>query len=780
MTAAPAPATAEAASASASATRRRPADGVRVRVFGVRHHGPGSARAVLRALDADPPDVVLLEGPADSDPILPLAGHADMAAPVALLGYVKDRPERAVFFPFASFSPEWVALRWALDHGVPVRCIDLPVRTMLAPRAADHHDTASLFDTPVARPLDPLRELADAAGYDDPERWWEDAVEQRRLGGTGDAGGSVDPDAGFRAVAAAMSELRVRFEPDGVPRDGEEQRREAHMRAGIRAAVTAGHRHLVVVCGAWHVPALDDALDPAQARRDTATLRGLPKIAATVTWVPWTHRRLASATGYRAGVTAPGWYHHLHRHAGPDVIAEWFVRVARVLRAADHAASPADVVEATRLATTLAALRDRPLAGLSEVDDAARAVFGQGHDTPMRLISHELVIGAELGHVPDSTPMVPLARSIAAAQQAARLKPAVAAATVELDLRQSLHLQRSHLLRRMLLLDIPWGAPMEGRGNAGTFRETWAVQWDPEYEVRIIEASPLGTTLPTACRAAVAQRIADSTRLGDLTVLLEQVLLAGLDDAVADLLAAIADLAALATEAARLLDAVPPLSRTIRYGDVRGTEAVDLGEVVRGLVGRAAAGLATACSGIDDDTSTAMAGSIQAAHAALLLLDDHELVDTLRRAAEPVVELDGVHGVIRGTVLRMLADAGTIDTDEVERRVSRQLSSGVEAVAAASFVEGFLAETGAVLVHDDVLLRVLDRWMASLDDDQFVAALPLLRRTFGGFEAAERRAIGERLRTGAMPPPTRPVHRLDPARVERGLYTLELLLGVEP
>jgi hypothetical protein len=148
------------------------------------------------------------------------------------------------------------------------------------------------------------------------------------------------------------------------------------MRASIRRAVADGFGNIAVICGAWHVPALGPATTPAQARRDTATLRGLPKAKVAVTWVPWTHRRLASGLGYRAGVTAPGWYHHLYTHAGPDVVARWFSEAAHVLRRADYAVSAADVVEATRLAEALAALRGRPLAGLSEVTDAARAALG--------------------------------------------------------------------------------------------------------------------------------------------------------------------------------------------------------------------------------------------------------------------------------------------------------------------------------------------------------------------------------------------------------------------
>ncbi len=101
------------------------------------------------------------------------------------------------------------------------------------------------------------------------------------------------------------------------------------------------------------------------------------------TWVPWTHDRLAYASGYGAGVTSPGWYHHLYT-AADEPIARWMVKVARLLRDEDLDASPASAVEATRAAHALAAIRGRPLPGLPEVDDAALAVLCGGSELPLR------------------------------------------------------------------------------------------------------------------------------------------------------------------------------------------------------------------------------------------------------------------------------------------------------------------------------------------------------------------------------------------------------------
>ena len=89
-----------------------------VRVFGIRHHGPGSARSLLSALEYMGPDAVLVEGPPDAEDVLLLLARPEMVPPVALLVYPPDAPQDAAYYPFAGFSPEWQALRYALGRGV--------------------------------------------------------------------------------------------------------------------------------------------------------------------------------------------------------------------------------------------------------------------------------------------------------------------------------------------------------------------------------------------------------------------------------------------------------------------------------------------------------------------------------------------------------------------------------------------------------------------------------------------------------------------------------------
>ncbi|WP_254205900.1 DUF5682 family protein [Nocardia alni] len=950
-------------------------NGVQTRVFGIRHHGPGSARSLRLALERFQPDAILIEGPADADPLVAYAAAEGMAPPVALLGYVPDSPSRAAFWPFAIFSPEWQALSYAAEHDVSVGFCDLPAANTLA-----------LDDAPGDR-TDPLAALATAAGYDDPERWWDaiiesaadadvfdaiteamaalredagemdptaepdpaartdpgsddhrqppdialpattddprtshqpaNAVADRNEPGPGttattanrsttadhaalsgirgttehgsledgasphDAGttpvdvetnheprsaakrepGSTAPDttaaaqdpgtaeqgplknitqqnnaqiapgdnieasrrrgpaarhesrsdttaapqdpgraergsledtaalhdaeitpwndieagwrrgsAGRRKPGGTASDITAAPEDSGragrgsledaaalddsdalargdigSPIDLHTLRREAYMRQTIRKAVKGGARRVAVVCGAWHAPALAGELGSAAA--DVRLLKGLPKVKVALTWVPWTHSRLAGASGYGAGVTSPGWYHHLFTETDRP-IARWLTKVAATLRTHDLPVSSAHIIESVRLAETLAVLRGRPLPGLSEVTDATRAVLCEGDEAMLRLITGELVVGEALGSVPEDTPAVPLDADLRSRARTLRLPQQALTKQWDLDLRKERDVARSHLLHRLRLLGIGWGVPTSSEvRNTGTFRETWSLRWEPELAIAVIEASRWGTTIESAAEAKVLDTAADATVAG-VSGALELALLADLGGAVDPLVSRLESVAALDHDVTNLLAALPGLVRTLRYGDVRGTDVNALARVADGLLIRICAGLPGAVTGLDADAAAALRALLDAAHLALATRDDEWATREWHGALRKLADRADVHGALVGRAVRLLCDVGVIDDAESARRLSVALSIGHSPTEKAAWIDGFLGGRGLLLVHDRNLLRRIDSWLRELHEDQFVATLPLLRRTFGAFESGERQAIAQAVRDG--------------------------------
>ena len=608
-------------------------------LLGVRHHGPGSARAVRAALDAYRPEAVLIEGPPEADALTGFAADPAMRPPVALLAHATEDPARAAFWPFAEFSPEWVALRWAADAGAEVRFIDLPAAHSLALRAAGPESAdpeppgpesagpgpgpadPAAESAATALRVDPLAVLAETADYEDAERWWEDAVEHRGTGtGTGTRSGSgdggedgTDGDAygPFEAVAEAMAAIRETY----GEADARDLVREAHMRLRVREARRV-YARTAVVCGAWHVPALTGR---TTAAADRLLLKGLPKVKVETTWVPWTHRRLARAGGYGAGIDSPGWYQHLF--TAPDrPVTRWMTKVAGLLRDEDLPVSSAHVIEAVRLADTLAAMRGRPLAGLGETTDAVRAVMCDGSDVPLALIQDRLVVGDVLGEVPPDAPAVPLARDLAREQRRLRLKPEALEKEVELDLRKELDAGRSRLLHRLRMLGIEWGEPAVSRGGKGTFRETWRLRWEPEAAIRVAEAGIWGTTVQAAAAVRAQDAAVNGATLADVTAVAEQCLLAGLSDALPTVMRVLADRAALDADVAHLAAALPALVRAVRYGDVRGTDSSALTRVARGLAQRICLGFPPACVDLDADGAAALRTHMDEVHRAIALL----------------------------------------------------------------------------------------------------------------------------------------------------------------
>ena len=727
-----------------------------VRLLGIRHHGPGSARSVVRALDELQPTVVLVELPADCEAALAWVGHQHLVPPVALLGYVVDTPQRAAFLPFGEFSPEWQAFVWAKSHDVPVRAMDLPLANSLARGHGADDGELRLAEHPVG---DPLAALAAAAGDPDPERWWDDVIEHRG-----------DGVPAFEAVAEAMAAVRGGWEAASAT----EAQREAFMRQTLRKAMAEGHERIAVVCGAWHVPALAQPL-PAAAI-DARTLRGMSKVKVGVSWVPWTHRRLASATGYGAGVRSPGWYAHVFRHPGPAGLSRWFVEVARLLRERGLSASPDHLIAATRTAGALAALRLRPRPGLAEVLDAADTVMAG--TTGLALIDRELVIGDAIGEVPDDAPQVPLARDVAAQQRKVRLKPSADAQTVELDVRTPNGRNRSVLLHRLRALGVAWGSVEEGRGSSGTFRETWALRWEPELTIRVIELSAHGTTVAAAAAHRLLEKAVAATALADLVQILDDALLADLPDVVTPVVVRVEAQAAHDPDVVQVIDTLGPLARALRYGDVRGTDASALRRVFDGLVVRALAGALMACRSLDDEAAAAMVERLAGVQAALALTDHRARRGEWPAVLTLIAERSDVHGLVQGRATRLLHDGGAWKRSQVGNRVSRALSVGTAPGVGASFVEGFVAGSGTVLVHDRELLDVIDAWVSSLAPESFIATVPLLRRTFGGFEPAERRQLGMLLADLAPAAGSGFGSEVDTDRAAAALVTVRQMLAV--
>jgi hypothetical protein len=501
--------------------------------------------------------------------------------------------------------------------------------------------------------------------------------------------------------------------------------------------------------------------------------------------VPWTYGRLAYRSGYGAGIASPGWYQHLWT-ARDQAPLRWVTQAAQLLRGEDLDASSASVIETVRLADALAAMRDRPMPGLAELNESVLAVLCRGEAAPLALIRERLEVGEVLGDVPAETPTVPLQRDLEAKQKSLRLKPTTEIKTLELDLRNDTDRARSRLLRQLVLFGIDWGEPQKVSGGKGTFHEHWTLQWDVEYPVRLIEANVWGNTIEDAATAFLRKKGDEAVDLPALTGLLDHAILAGLPAAIEHLLARVRAQSAVTADVTVMMKALPALARVARYGDVRGTAAADVMPVIDALFQRILIGLPGAVSSVDDAAAEALVEAMSQVGDSVGLLDRPEMRTDWQQLARKLADMEGSHGLIRGAACRLLVEQSVIDEAELRRRARLALSPAVAARDAAAWAQGLIRGSGLVLLHQDGLWAALDEWLVELSGDSFTELLPLLRRAFSGFEPPERRAMGDKVKH---------LHRLAGARAERDsapagglvreradlvLPVLAHILGVEP
>jgi hypothetical protein len=740
-----------------------------VHILGIRHHGVGSARHVHEQLERIKPNLILVEGPPEITDVLNTIGDTELVPPVAIMVYDVDNPKQSSFYPFAEYSPEWVAVAYANQNKVPVQAMDLPAAVGFARKREEHSDTAG--NEAVVEPRatadlvhgrEPLSYLADAAGFDNSDAWWDFYFEDK----------AANDAQHFDAVMHAMEALRSEKIQSILEHENIE--REAFMRNIIRKAQQSMYDQIVVVCGAWHAPALIDV--DGTAKGDAKILKTLPKtkVKVAATWIPWTNSRLSMFSGYGAGIYSPGWYEHQWTTTDQSEV-RWLTKVARTFRKKGIDISTAHVIEAYNLSRALALLRKRPTISLEELNEATLAVMCMGDRILLDYVNEMLIVGQRLGKVPSTIPKVPLQEDFEQQLKTLRLKLTAIRKQYDLDLRKEGDLARSVFLFRLEILEIPWAKRTASRSR-GTFKESWTTEWLPEMMITLIDKAFYGNTVQAAAQAIILKQCAETNKVSELASLIQRSIPAELYEQLDVLLSRIGELSTISADIIDLMQAIPPLVSVSRYGDVRKSDLTVLNSIVQQLLVKIFIGLPNASYGLDEDNSNRVFGLIAAVNNAVRLYEDENIEQQWYDTLHILVDKSGVHPIILGCVCRLLLDAQRLTDEEADQRISYALSANNQPHDVAFWIEGFLRGSGMILIYDNRLWNLIYAWVSALTEPVFLELLPLLRRAFSNFEYGERRQIGEKAKKGLAAPDASalsPDESFNEALAERILPTIK-------
>ena len=420
----------------------------------------------------------MLELPPEFESWLPWLAHPETQAPVALAG--ADSTDRVFFYPFADFSPELVALRWAYQRGIPVIPFDLPAG--LTPEG-----TSLQLEGGEA---DRMRDLQRSFEVDSFEQLWSERVESVAPGAT--------PEALRQAALFCGWVQRLQEASEGIR--ARDLARETVMREALAKRTET---RVAAVVGSFHAAALLET--PVLWK--PVECSGKPEEIRT-SLVSYSFDLLDSRSGYPAGIRDPRWQQAvLDSNLSPEpireAVANFAVELCRALRRQHHPAGSPDATEAIRMALELSNLRGLPAPGRREFLESVQSCMAQGEllgrGRALAKALEEVLVGKERGHLAPGTPQSGLLPHTLALKE--QLKLPDGPDTVRWDpLRSKIDRERHVALIRLCLCGVPYG---NHRESDETLTQVWQLHWTPSCEAMVELAGLRGVTLAQAAGGAL-------------------------------------------------------------------------------------------------------------------------------------------------------------------------------------------------------------------------------------------------------------------------------------
>jgi hypothetical protein len=738
----------------------------------VRHHSPACASCVERLIERVRPEVVLIEGPEDLTPLIPLMLHPETVAPfAAYCTFADDRlgGRHGAYYPFADASPELVALRAGRAAGAELAFIDSTypemVRASELERGPPKRRIASLLEESYHRESRYLDAIAARFGCRDHDELWDHLFEARPL---------VETDRFIDDVAAYCAAARAEHDVRAVRLEGNVER-ESNMARHVRAALRRGAERIVVVTGGFHTAALPRLVREAEratpprhgdSHGKRAASRGGAKTGGPALPVRdpmnpkpvlmrYSFDQLDALNGYSAGMPSPHYYDRLFalRHAADPLLAaaaEILVQLGRAApRKGARTVSTAQVTDALGQASRLAALRGRSGPSRNDVLDAVTSCFVKGlMDTEGTIVLAQVrraLAGDRVGVIPKEAGSPPIVDDFHRIASEIGLDVSdVVKREVTLEIyKKELHRRTSRFFHALVFLEVPFAKVVAGPDFAlGTdldrVQEIWSYAWNPSVESALIEQMIDGATIAEACatrlHVALAQA-AEGRSSREAVGLLVAACRMGLFEAMDEILEVTREAA---SKDGSFLSLASALAELVLLSESREPlEAFRLGrlaELVEVVYERA-------CFAIDRIGGVSRLEERAAIEGIGTL---RGLVARSARGVDPALFHDALeravlgHGPVAGAAAGHLFSEGRMTEDALSSHVAGHLGgSAVSAEAKAGFLRGLLMAAREIAWRVPGIVEGITTLIEGLTDGEFHRALPDLRLAFADLTPKE-------------------------------------------
>lgn len=730
-------------------------------LFPVRHHSPACSFHLKKVIKAYNPDIILIEGPSDTNPVLKFIEHEESQAPLCIYYCYSDKKgvigekdgKYMCYYPFLDYSPELVAIREARGRGITAEFIDLAYPEILANSSstAAHEDTPkpSYNDDYLLQRGDYLKKLYESEGCRNFSELWEKLFELD--------GYVTDTSSFVKSILAFCYFSRLGYSKEMLQSDGCHAR-ETYMAQNILKTCEKYDRVLVVT-GGFHTSGLIDLIKTGAS----ADLKSVDLKDSGTYAMAYSLEESDQLNGYASGMPYPAFYQRVWEQllicesgAYDKAVLHFIIKCGNYLRKKEGGISTADEIEAYNMAKGLKLLRSKSGCGVFELIDAVRTSFVKGELNYYQRSAVEallkLLTGKKIGRLCKNADVPPLLEDFREKAEYFRLKTDT---TTEQELTLQIYKSKRHrecskFLSMLSFMNIGFCRRVKGpdfrkRTNTNMVREVWKYRWSAQVDSGLIELSVYGGSLLEVAGELAKKKYAQiGNSAGEASLLMIELFMMGLDGSLQEIAGELSGIISNDGRFFSVADCTYNLSFLNRSGNMFSAgHNNELGKLISQAYNKTVTLIPSLSSVSKDDENKAISKLKDLCYISTI---DYAGLDKelLEEALLNITGSKQCNSAIEGAAAGLLFGMGKLEREKVMSLAQAYLyGTGEKFLESAGFLKGLFSTARDIVFYDGIFLEGLDNVLRNLNEDAFIKILPELRLAFSFFNPGEIEEIGE-------------------------------------
>ena len=765
--------------------------------YPVRHHSVACSYHLQKVMERYEPDCILIEGPEGANELLPIMADAESEAPFAVYysyqdskGYVsKEKNAYKCYYPFLDYSPELVAVRYGTGKGIHTAFFDLPYAEILI--ACEENkglrkktDKNNYNDDYYLAKNAFFQWLVERTGVRNFDEFWEKYFE---LNGLQMATEEFVKNLLHYCVLSRMHSSKTELQEEGC------LAREAYMRANI-AQAQKKYKRILVVTGGFHTYGLLQA-----DAQEKYPLHNIEKEAQGVYLMSYSMEAADSLNGYASGMPFPNFYQQIYEQmqkeaacqkAYQDTVLRLLVKVGKEVRKKDGYLSTYDEICAYRMAQNLAGLRGKPYPGAYELWDSVlssyiKGEYNQATKRPMEILAKNLT-GRQIGKVCKNAIVPPLVQDFEATGRSYRLK---IGSSIKTEVTLSIfstkrHRDISKFFYRMCFLDTAFAIRQKGpdirlKKDRNLIREIWSYKWSSQVISALIDASVYGGTLEEACTSLAFAKLKEELDAETATDLLIQMFEMGLAEQVTASIARIKQFIRKEEDFFSLVKAFSNILMLEELSSLYQSE-MEMEPLLRVVYHKVMQALAHMAAVKEENLEETME-AVKTLNSLLGRKEYEADLDSYLDILQELLADEDLHPGLEGAIWGILYGRGLMRAEEAGRVCAGYMAGTQEKKRKIAFwLQGLFYTARDIVFAEKQFIEIIDGFVSSVEDAEFMQLLPQFRLAFSYFAPAEIDKLAEQVanRYHTDKAAFLKMKNVTPEMYQYGRYLEEQVLGV--